>query len=111
MQIPSASEQPPIPSPEATCAQCGQVLGTTRAKYCPNCGAALRPESSALSGLKIFGAICLGMVAFLAAGLGACFLLISGFGGQDSGQILGFAVGLFLFTALLIFGMVKLLKR
>lgn len=103
--------QPPIPSPETTCPSCGHVLGTARMKYCPNCGAGLTSSSSAVSGLKIFGAICLGVLALPSAGMGACFLVLSGLDGGVEWQMAGIALGLLLFAALLVLGIVKLVKH
>jgi uncharacterized paraquat-inducible protein A len=106
----------PIPAPEAqTCRACGASIADARAKYCPRCGAVLQSENRTVSGLKIFGAICLGMIALLFGGAGACFLIITPFalsgGGSDSWIML--AVGLVGMTiaAACVFGIVKLVKR
>ena len=107
---------PPIPSPEAqTCRACSAAIGDAHAKYCPRCGAALRRETATVSGLKIFGAICLGMIAMLFGGVGACFLILTPLGlsggGSDLWMMIAIALVALALSAACVFGIVKLVKR
>lgn len=78
---------------------------------CPNCGRNIAPTSSSTSVLKIIGAICLGLISFVAGGLGACFLLIGGISGGEGAGFFGFAIGAVVVAALCIWGMVLLIKK
>src|SRR5688500_13024820 len=102
--------QPPIPPVEAICPSCGHVIEKSRMKFCSNCGAALHGSSSgALSGLKIFGVICLGMLALPLAGGGACFLLFFSMDTRKELGLFGIGAGCLLAAMICIWGMVKLI--
>lgn len=78
---------------------------------CPNCGQKIAPTSSSTSVLKVLGAVCLGLVSFVAGGLGACFLLIGGVAGGEGLGFFGLSIGLVVVAALCIWGMVLLVKK
>lgn len=87
------------------------MIEKPRMKFCSNCGAPLSPSSGALSGLKIFGVICLAMLALPLAGGGACFLLFFGLDNGKEWGMMGIGAGCLLAAAICIWGMVKLIKR
>lgn len=104
--------EPPIPLPEGeTCPRCGALILETRRHFCPQCGASLKPDAPGLTFVKILGAGCLGLIGLASGGMGACFLLFSGFGSKPDWSMVGIALGMLLVGALCIWGIVKLVKR